>query len=202
MGASSLQVFRTAITNWVWLAELEQSQHALVLGDHPGDVRAGLERHFDTVHHRVVPREAAPRQDLSSIALPHEEAFLDCVVLDQDLGAAAVAAPREGALRFLEGIRFVLRDDGCVFIPLTGSERMRPRRFARRLRGVGYRRVRSWYVYEALDRPGTLVPARRAAAAYFEVFAWGSGKGRLRGLASAVGLHGLLHRAMIMLAYR
>lgn len=202
MNKSTVEAFRTALTNWVWLAELAETRRALLVGDHAHAVRAGLERHFTTLRPHAVSREMDHAAVRSSIATSYEHASFDCVVLDERLGSGIVTRADRGAGRLLEEIGNVLRKDGCVCIPVTSTARLRPAAYERFVKGAGYQRLRSFYVYESLERPVTLIPVHRRSAGYFEVFAWGAGRGWLRGIISAVGMHRLLHRTMLLVAYR
>lgn len=202
-GVIDMQSLRPAITNWVWLAEMSGMHDALVIGDCPLFVRAGIEQHFSAItHHPVGKVPGQTGVHLAGISLPFEGGSFDCVLVDEQIGETSFRGERRDIIPLFHGIRHVLREGGCAFVPVPELNRRGPGRLVRQIRKAGFRHVRVLYVYESLERPNTLVPANRTTAAYFEMFAWGGLKGRVRALIAAMGFHYLLHPAMLVLAFR
>lgn len=193
---------RPAITNWLWLAELRATEDALVIGEYPLFVRAGLERHFSSITHQPLVTKEMPGAGIPDLSIAYEGDSFDCAVLDEDVSRMVADSSSESSSVLLHKVRHVLRLGGCAFIGFSRMERGAGRQIVRRLKKTGFRRVRMLYVYESLEHPNTLVPASRGAAAYFELFAWGGVRGLVRAIIAAVGLHHLLHRSAVVLAYR
>ncbi len=185
---------RTAINNWLWLAELPNMRDALVVGEYLPHVKAGLEKHFEEIRVHSLTGD-------NGLSLPFEPQSFDCIVFDDVIGEGLVSNTVIGGLQLLAEVRRVVRLGGCVFLPVKHLARRRPHRLARPLRRAGFAEIRPVYVYESFDRPDTMIPARQRTATFFESWAWGGVRGKARAAVALAGAHHLTQPSLFFLAY-
>jgi SAM-dependent methyltransferase len=170
-------------------------------------------------------RFAEDRLDRNSVlvaapgAYPYPHASFDCVAVSR-LALAGVDGGA-GALRHeLAEWRRLLRVGGCLYVGLdnrwwvgrclrwrdgarTSGRPQSPSQLARLLAHAGFRRIRVYYVEGAHDQLNSVVPRARRAVLAWARQAGGSRRSRaVRSLVTRLGLHALLFRTCIALAYR
>jgi hypothetical protein len=177
--------------NWIWLAPVAGRACALVIGDLALPYRRGLSAHFDRIEHLPIEslqhavRESNGRNPGTALStLAFDDRSVDCVISKDLIRLWPTSKGRPyrdaGFLAALTELRRLLHDDGLLF--LSGPNALCPKRLlagenghalhvsaARKaLARVGFSDIRAYFAEASDDNVGTLIPASRQAALWYE----------------------------------